>query len=489
MTRFRLYSEGGDKEIDDRVRECAHDESDDREAQTKFPRRVVCSGKGAQSDLVSGNNEHDKEHRSDDSEDECDQVCDKINDTLSVHVAGCKIARADIGHDSGECFGHGKHAGEGKRDSGQRKVTSHIRGYSAAKRPRRAIHFRKFRSSSEINYGLLAYSMSASSSFSWQKIPRPIVALAPMAGVTDASYRRLIKELAPETVVYSEFLSTDAIHYGAKKTMQMMHFHPEAERPFIVQVFGKEPEHFLSAARVVEEMGADGIDINMGCPAARVTSSCHGSALIRKPELAAELVAAAKKAVSIPVSVKTRLGWDTAETLIPFCLKLVEAGADALAIHGRTYQQKYGGTADWEPIYALKEAVPVPVIGNGDITSAQDAAEKIGNLDGVMVGRGTFGNPWLMKDICEAFKEAEKGEEAERPVPTIESISFQEKIPLILHHCELAVQAKGEQRGMLEMRKHLASYVKGFDGARELRAKLVRVETVRDVQKLLEAAF
>ena len=154
--------------------------------------------------------------------------------------------------------------------------------------------------------------------FNWKTYSRPIVSLAPMAGVTDASYRQLIKEIAPETVVYTEFLSTDAIHYGAKKTMGMLSFDAEKEHPFIVQVFGKDPKHFLSAAKVIEEMGADGIDINMGCPAAKVVSSCHGSALIRNPELAAELVHATKKEVSIPVSVKTRLGWDTEETLIPF---------------------------------------------------------------------------------------------------------------------------------------------------------------------------
>jgi len=341
--------------------------------------------------------------------------------------------------------------------------------------------------------------MTFQSLFSWQSAPRPIVALAPMAGVTDAAYRQLIKRLAPEVIVYSEFLSTDAIHYGANKTMRMMNFNPDIERPFIVQIFGKNPDHFLSAAKLVEEMGADGIDINMGCPAARVTSSCHGSALIREPELAADLVRATKEAVKVPVSVKTRLGWDSSETLIPFCQKLVEAGADALAIHGRTYAQKFSGVADWEPIYELKKNVSVPVIGNGDIRNAQDAVDKLGNLDGVMIGRGTFGNPWLMGDVVRVFKSlsplvtrrASKDERQETRddtqdlVPTIEKLTFKEKIPLILQHCELAVRLKGEKRGMLEMRKHLASYVRGIPGAKELRAKLVRVEKVEDVRKIL----
>lgn len=326
--------------------------------------------------------------------------------------------------------------------------------------------------------------MAETQTFSWATTPRPIIALAPMAGITDASYRQLIKKIAPETIVYTEFLSTDAIHFGAKKTMSMISFDKDIEFPFIVQVFGKDPEHFLSAAKIIEQMGANGIDINMGCPAAKVVSSCHGSALIRQPKLAAELVHATKKAVSIPVSVKTRLGWDCIDTLVPFCEGLIEAGAEALAIHGRRYHDKFSGKANWDPIYELKKAVKVPVIGNGDIMNAKDAVEKIGNLDGVMVGRGTFGNPWVMRDIADALI-AKKSEAEGLPPPTRERLTFEEKIPLILEHCELAVKVKGEKRGMLEMRRHLASYVKGFDGASELRSRLVLVEKIDDVKAVL----
>ncbi len=218
----------------------------------------------------------------------------------------------------------------------------------------------------------------------WNTLPRPIVALAPMAGVTDASYRQLIKRIAPEVLVYTEFLSTDAIAYGAKKTLKMLEFDPAIERPFIVQIFGADPKHFIEACKVIEQIGADGIDINMGCPAAKIVSSCYGSALIRRPDLAAELVAAASKSVGIPVSVKTRLGWDTHETLIPFCQKLIEAGAKALAIHGRSYNDKFTGSANWDPIYELKKSVNVPVLGNGDIASVEDAKMKLKNLDGIM---------------------------------------------------------------------------------------------------------
>lgn len=331
--------------------------------------------------------------------------------------------------------------------------------------------------------------------FRWDTHPRPFVCLAPMAGVTDASYRQLIKRIAPEVIVYTEFLSTDALHFGAKKTLEMLSFNPALERPFIVQVFGNDPDHFLSAAKIIEELGADGIDINMGCPAARVVSSCHGSALIRDPKLASELVHATVKAVKIPVSVKTRLGWGTSETLIPFCQGLVEAGAQALAIHGRKYHDKFSGRADWDPIYELKKNVSVPVIGNGDIASAADALEKIGNLDGVMVGRGTFGNPWVMSEICDALQNFEQNrllvdsfsrnnEETSKRKNEIPK-TFAEKIPWILEHCELAVRTKGERRGMLEMRRHLASYVKGFDGASDMRARLVRVERLEEAKEIL----
>lgn len=322
--------------------------------------------------------------------------------------------------------------------------------------------------------------------FSWELAPRPIVALAPMAGVTDASFRQLIKKVAPEAVVFTEFLSTNAIVYGAERTLRDLQFDPAIERPFIVQVFGSDPTTFLEACKVIEQTGADGIDINMGCPAAKIVSSCYGSALLREPKLAADLVAAATKVVKIPVSVKTRLGWDDTDKLISFCKGLVDAGAKALSIHGRRYCDKFTGKADWEPIYALKLEVNVPVIGNGDIASAEDALQKIKNLDGVMVGRGTFGNPWLMQEIVEALRSGKVPERRELTSDDKLGI-FKKRVPFILEHCDLSVRLKGERRGVLEMRRHLGSYVKGFDGARELRMKILTLEKVDQVVAELEA--
>ena len=313
--------------------------------------------------------------------------------------------------------------------------------------------------------------------FLWKSTGRPIVALAPMAGVTDASYRQFIKTITPEAIVYTEFLSTDAMHFGAEKTLKMLEFDPSIERPFIVQIFGNDREHFITSCKIIEQMGADGIDINMGCPAARVVSSCHGSALIRRPELAADLVHAAVSAVKIPVSVKTRLGWDDASTLIPLCQKLEAAGAACFAIHGRTYKQKFTGAANWEPIYELKKNVSVPVLGNGDIESSEDAFRLLKSLDGVMVGRGTMGNPWLLREIADAFC----SQNIARTPSTL-----REKIPFILRHCEFAVKYKGEERGIVEMRRHFAGYVKGFDGAKEMRMRLMGAISLKDVVGVLQ---
>lgn len=318
-----------------------------------------------------------------------------------------------------------------------------------------------------------------------------------MAGVTDASFRQLIKKVDPSVLLYTEFLSSDAITYGAKKTLKMLEFDPALEKPLIVQIFGADPKKFLEACKIIEQMGADGIDINMGCPAAKIVSSCYGSALIRRPDLAADVVHAAVKAVSIPISVKTRLGWDTHETLIPFCQKLEQAGASAFAIHGRRYHDKFTGKANWAPIYELKKAVKVPVLGNGDIASAEDALEKIGNLDGVMVGRATWGNPWLIKEISEALQEShtskvisQKSESAIVPLTPAEISAekfhiFQKRIPFILEHYDIAIKLKGETRGVLEMRRHMSSYVKGFDGAKELRSRILQMESLAEVREAL----
>ena len=284
-----------------------------------------------------------------------------------------------------------------------------------------------------------------------------------------------MKSLAPRVVVFSEFVSSDALHYKSKKTQQMLKF-SKHEQPFIAQIFGKRPPHFAEAAKVVESLGAAGVDLNMGCPARKVVNSDHGSALLKNPPLASEIIKATVQAVKIPVSVKMRLGVDDSQDLLNFAQMVESSGAKLLTIHGRTAKQMYTGEADYEPIYRVKEKLQIPVLGNGDIDSAEKFQGRLGNLDGLMVGRATFGNPWLMREIANSIE----GKTARTPK------TLKAKLPIILKHCRLNVQTKGEERGMLEMRKYLANYVKGEPGAKKLRAKLVRVETYPEAEKLLK---
>jgi len=310
--------------------------------------------------------------------------------------------------------------------------------------------------------------------FSWEHLDKPILALAPMAGYTDSAYRQLVKSVAPSSIVFSEFVSSDAIKFKSKKTFEMLAFDP-AEQPLIVQIFGKKPAHFAEAAQVLESLGVAGVDINMGCPARKVVSSDHGSALFKNPKLAREIVEATVQAVKIPVSVKMRLGIEDDSQLMDFAQMIEQSGAQLLSIHGRTAKQMYTGLADFAPIYAVKKALSIPVLGNGDVTSVNDWREKLQDLDGLMVGRGTMSNPWLMAELA-----AEIAGTAYQAPQTLA-----EKLPIILQHAELMIAVKGERKGILEMRKFLAGYVRGEPGARELRQKLVQVESLPDAKKLL----
>lgn len=312
--------------------------------------------------------------------------------------------------------------------------------------------------------------------FSWTKIERPIVALAPMEGYTDSAFRQLVKTYAPGVICFTEFTSSDALKYNSKVSKKKITI-DKKEQPVIVQLFGKHPDHFVEAAKQVEAMGAAAIDINMGCPAKKVIASQHGSALMKNPDLAAEIVNALSKNTKLDVSVKTRIGFSSFDEdhFYNFCKNLAAAGAKLLTIHGRTTKQGYAGKANWEPIYELKKQLNIPIIGNGDIDSPETAVEKLKNLDGVMIGRATFGNPLIMKHIYDAFY-PNKASKATLP----------NWFDLAKKHIALSVKTKGEKRGMLEMRKHLAMYFKGFPNAATYRSKLVRVETEEEALKLIK---
>ncbi|MDD3066413.1 MAG: tRNA dihydrouridine synthase DusB [Candidatus Gracilibacteria bacterium] len=309
----------------------------------------------------------------------------------------------------------------------------------------------------------------------WKSFPKPILALAPMAGYTDSAYRQLIKSLARSVVVFSEFVSADALHYKSVKTKEMLKF-SEKEQPFIPQIFGKRPAHFGEAAQVVESLGAAGVDLNMGCPARKVVNSDHGSALLKNSKLASEIIEATVKAVKIPVSVKMRLGISDAKGLLDFAKMCEASGASLITIHGRTAKQMYLGEADYTPIYEVKKHLKIPVIGNGDIDSVEKFHAKLGNLDGLMIGRATMSNPWLMKEIEKSLT----GKRFRKPE------TLKGKLPTILKHAKLMIEVKGERRGMMEMRKFLAGYVRGEADVKQLRQKLVVVETYKEAEKLLK---
>jgi len=312
--------------------------------------------------------------------------------------------------------------------------------------------------------------------FSWQTTPKPIVALSPMDGYTDSAYRQIVKLIEPRAIVFSEFVSADGLHRAPKKVSELVSFNADIEQPYIAQIFGKNPEAFAIAAKVLTDLGVAGIDINYGCPAKKVVGSGHGSSMIRTSELAAECVAAVRQATPLPLSVKTRLGWTDDSTLQDFVGKMIVAGAEMVTIHGRTVKQGYAGEADFGPIYELKKKYPKTVIiGNGDITSGEIAKAKLGNLDGIMIGRASFGNPWIIHEaVCSLY-----GEEYTPPTPA-------EIGKIICRHAEILIETKGKKRAMLEFRKLLLSFTKGFKGAKAMRRDMVSIESLQDVKTIAE---
>lgn len=306
--------------------------------------------------------------------------------------------------------------------------------------------------------------------FDWNALPRPIIALSPMAGYTDSAFRRLVKELVPRTVCFTEFTNTDGILHNSRKSMQQLQFHQD-EYPLIVQVFGKHPEKFGEASRIVEDLGAAGIDINMGCPTRKAAAGCYGAGLLTDKQRALDIVRETIQAVTIPVSVKTRLGFHQPnfDELSAFAIQLQDLGIQNLTIHGRTAMQGYKDTADYSHIYRLKDILHISVIGNGDIRTSADYWAKLQNLDGLMIGRGVIANPWLMFDIDH---------------PESKPLSFRAKIPFILKHAEYVYEAKGDH-GIKELRKYLVQYVKGLPHATDYRQRLVHVMTISEIEEIL----
>lgn len=301
-------------------------------------------------------------------------------------------------------------------------------------------------------------------------------ALAPMAGVADRAFRELCVEQGAAFTV-GELTSAKGVVLGSKKSEELLAVSPK-ERPMASQIFGCDPEYMANAAVTALSYRPDFIDINMGCPAPKVIAGGGGSALLKNTPLAAQIVKAVKKAVDVPVTVKMRLGWDADSIVaVDFAKTMEEAGADAITVHGRTREQMYAPFADWEAIARVKQAVSVPVIGNGDVFSAKDAAGLLEqtNCDMVMVGRGAMGAPWIFKQINTYLSEG-----ILLPDPPLSM-----KMLTLLRQCEAMCQYKDPYVAMLQIRKHAAWYIKGLPGAAAFRGQCGQISSIDDLKRLV----
>lgn len=303
------------------------------------------------------------------------------------------------------------------------------------------------------------------------------VLAAPMAGVTDRSFRQLAREMGCG-LAYTEMISDLALLYSNRKTLEMLDIGGEP-KPIAVQIFGSRPEEVARAAQLVEQAGATIIDINMGCPAPKIVKNNEGSALMRNPELAGRIVEAVCRAVKIPVTVKMRKGWDEKSVNVLEVASIVEAaGAKAVTVHGRTRSQMYSGKADWRIIAAVKSHLRIPVIGNGDIWTPQDAKNMLEETgcDAVMIGRGSLGNPWIFRRTVHYLETGEL-----LPEPTAA-----ERVQMAKRHLELLLAEKGEYIAVREMRKHAAWYVKGLREAARLREEINKAEHTLKIKECLD---
>lgn len=308
-------------------------------------------------------------------------------------------------------------------------------------------------------------------------LPNQLI-LAPMAGVTDLAFRQICREHGAGLTV-TEMASAKALEYGDKKTPRLLRL-ARGEHPASAQIFGSDPACMArSAKRALELSGCDIIDINMGCPAPKIVGNGDGSALMKSPDLAARIVAAVKQAVPVPVTVKFRMGWDAQSVnCVEFARLCEQAGADMVAVHGRTRSQQYGGTANWDIIRAVKEAVSIPVAANGDVFTPQDVPHILAHTgaDFVMIGRGSLGDPWIFERAHALMQTG-----VLPPLPP-----FAERIDTAVRQIELAVADKGERVALLEARKHVNWYLKGVSHVRDFKKRISALTRLDELYALAD---
>lgn len=309
----------------------------------------------------------------------------------------------------------------------------------------------------------------------WKAEKRPIIALSPMADMTDSPFCRIAKQFG-WPVVFREMVSAEALVRESAKTLHMAAFHEE-ERPLIQQIFGKDPETMARAAEIVEKnFHPDGIDINMGCPVYKIVSDFNGASLMKDPDRACAIVREMKKAVEAPISVKIRLGWADKTECLDFSKRLEEAGAELITIHGRTRAQGYSGVADWEMVGRAKQGVSIPVLVNGDIHTPEKVAEAlaVSGCDGALIARGALGAPWFYQ----LYREIEETGSQQT------EITLEKRVMIALQHLNLHIEEYGE-KGVTTFRKHLSYYFKGIEHIKPWREQMMKVSSRVELETIL----